>query len=88
MASYSDRLVAVRIRPKHLVEQLSEPALEDIDLFGGDRNVVRPVIDDTPVRKVIRSWTSTRLRVGRFAVVVEIDTAHRLGCSVSVASFA
>ncbi|MEM8576110.1 MAG: hypothetical protein AAGF48_15990 [Pseudomonadota bacterium] len=73
MASHFDCLVAIGIRPEHLFEQFSEPSFEDIDLFWRDRNIVRPIIYDPPLRQFVHDGTAARFRLGQFAVVVEIN---------------
>ena len=39
---------------EQLVEQVAKPALEDVDLGFGDRNICRPVVADGPGRKIMR----------------------------------
>ena len=60
IASRFDCLIAIGSWPEHLVEGVSEPALEDIDVFGHHRQIVR-------------NRTAPWLWFGQFAVVVEID---------------
>ena len=56
---------------KQLVEQITEPSFEDIDLRFGHRHVLRPVVRHRPCHRSALRSSSTRTR-GRTRIVVEI----------------
>ncbi|KJC42670.1 hypothetical protein UP06_23190 [Bradyrhizobium sp. LTSP857] len=56
---------------KQLVEQITEPGFEDIDLRFGHRHVLRPVVRHRPCHRSALSSSSTRARE-RTRIVVEI----------------
>ncbi len=68
---HRDYPLSSSVRPEQLIEEITEPCLEHVELGIGDRYRVGPIVRDSPRRRVVlRRPTDTRPRLDRNVEVI------------------